>query len=661
MRRRPVTRILPVLTALLVLSVLAPGVASRFAAPPAAADTPGGQLVSEVPARGTPHVLDGRVYAIAQVGDRILLGGTFTAARNDSGDTSVVVRHGLLAFDAATGTIDPAFHPDPDGDVRTILAAGDGRSVYVGGDWSRIAGTSRARVARLRVADGSVVGAFDARAVTGQVRDLALSGGRLWVGGAFTRAGGRAQGALTTLDPTTGRARPYMSLRLAGTHRGGVTQVLQLDVSPDGTRLVAVGNFATLAGVRNHQLLLLDLSGARAAPGPWRTSFFTDPCSPVLDTYLRDVDFSPDGTYLVVATAGAYGGSTRACDTVSRFETRSSGDHVAPSWVDYSGGDTTYAVEATGAAVYVGGHERWWNNPHAGGRPGPGAVSREGVAALDPANGLPLTWDPTRDKGVGVFDFLLTTQGLWITSDTDRIGDYQYRGRVALMPPDGATYPAVTSPRLPAEVYSAGVPHGAVATPGSGVLVRRWFDGATAGASSDVPPGDVDWSAIRGAFVVGGDVYLAAADGSFSERSFDGAAFGPPAPVDTADRLTALTAWARDAARATGMFLEDGRLYFTLAGSDRLFYRYFSPQSGVVGAQRLVAATSTPGLRLRGVRGMFLAGSVLCWATRDGDLHSITWRHAPVAGSPVPGTARVVSGPGVDGVSWAARALFVGP
>lgn len=69
---------------------------------------------------------------------------------------------------------------------------------------------------------------FDAGTISGQVRDLALSDGRLWLAGAFTHVGGKAQPALATVDPATGGPDSYLGLRLAGNHNGGVTQVLKI-------------------------------------------------------------------------------------------------------------------------------------------------------------------------------------------------------------------------------------------------------------------------------------------------------------------------------------------------------------------------------------------------------------------------------------------------
>ncbi|MCR6032930.1 hypothetical protein GGQ22_16005 [Nocardioides sp. zg-579] len=645
------------LTGLLLVSSVSPAAGAGRAVPGGPADL-GDLAVAEQPAAGTPEVLDGRVYVVEQVGDTVVLGGSFTRVRDAEtvvGTRPVLVRRGLVAFSASTGQVVREFDARVVGEVRALAPAADGRSMYVGGTFTAVDGRPRGRLARVDLADGSLVGSFRPGRVAGKVRDLALRDGRLWVGGAFTHIGGRHRVALATLGPQTGRATPYMSLGVRGHHRRGVTQVLKLDLTPDGSRLVAVGNFARLQGKRSHQLLVLRL-GRTARPAGFRTRFFEPPCSRAYDSSMRDVDVSPDGRFFVVTTTGGYGGGNGPCDSVSRFETHTRGDRVQPTWVDRTGGDTSYAVEVTRSAVYVGGHQRWWNNPGGRNGPGPGAVARQGIAALDPLNGLPLSWDPGRDRGVGVFDFLATDRGLWVVSDTTRIGGLQ-RHRVAFLPAVGpAELPSRTA-ALPAEVYVA-------APAGRDVLVRRGLSATSAGAPSEVatdgPPGEVpDWRRVRGAFMVDGWLYLAHADGSFSRRTFDGTTLGPAEAVAAQDRIRPLTAWHADARAATGMAYQDGRIYYTRAGSDALVYRYFSPASGVVGAERHVASGRVPGFRPGRVRGLALTRTHLYIGGPDGALRRLTWRTQGGAAKPVGGTARRVPGSVAGPATWAGRALFL--
>ena len=169
-----------------------------------------------------------------------------------------------------------------------------------------------------------------------------------------------------------------------------------------------------------------------------------------------------------------------------------------PTWVDWTGGDTTTAVAVTETAVYVGGHQRWWNNPYAGDAAGPGAVSREGIAALDPVNGLPFRWNPGRDRGVGVFALLPTPDGLWIGSDNSRtsIGG-EFHGRLALMPLAGGT--AVPSPQtigLPSNLHDLEL---------GGAMVRRSYDGSVFGADLNRAHGGELGDGQRG-FVLNGSL-----------------------------------------------------------------------------------------------------------------------------------------------------------
>jgi hypothetical protein len=120
------------------------------------------------------------------------------------------------------------------------------------------------------------------------------------------------------------------------------------------------------------------------------------------------------------------------CDAAARFETDVASP-ARPTWINYTGGDTLHSVAATDVAVYVQGHQRWLDNPQGRNAAGPGAVSRQGIGAINPSTGLALSWNPGKERGVGGKDLYVTSAGLWVGSDTNRIGG-ETRRRIALMP-----------------------------------------------------------------------------------------------------------------------------------------------------------------------------------------------------------------------------------
>jgi hypothetical protein len=134
----------------------------------------------------------------------------------------------------------------------------------------------------------------------------------------------------------------------------------------------------------------------------------------------------------VVVTTGGRSHPRLLCDTAARFDVAGTGDH-GPRWVNHTGAYSLYSVSVTGPAVYVGGHQRWHNNPHGRKNAGPGAVPREGIAALHPVTGKALPWNPGRSRGIGVQAFAATRSGLLVGSDTTRLGG-EYHARIGMFP-----------------------------------------------------------------------------------------------------------------------------------------------------------------------------------------------------------------------------------
>ncbi|MEX2101755.1 MAG: PKD domain containing protein, partial [Actinomycetota bacterium] len=398
-------------------------------APAGAVNVPHAVIVSDDPSDDTPHVLDGKVEAIAQVGSTIVAGGKFNEVRN-AGASTRFPRTNLFAFDAATGKVSQTFAPQLDGTVETLAASSDGTSVYVGGTFKNVDGQAQKKIARLDVATGARVGNFKPNP-NAAVKDIVVRGSTVYLAGDFKKVKSVLRGGLAAVDATTGALSADLNIPFTEPRLGSSPSVNKIDVTPDASTLIAIGNFKRAGGQVREQIAMVDLSSTPDSLANWQTNRFpASDCSSSFDTYMRDVDISLDGSYFAVATTGAYdGGPPVLCDTVSRWETGARGSNLQPTWVDYTGGDTLYSVAITGTAIYVGGHQRWMNNPFAGDSKGPGAVDRPGIAAIDPNNGVPFSWNPGRSRGVGAFALVSTDQGLYVGSDTDKLGG-EFHARV---------------------------------------------------------------------------------------------------------------------------------------------------------------------------------------------------------------------------------------
>ncbi|HVQ18415.1 MAG TPA: PKD domain-containing protein, partial [Actinomycetes bacterium] len=533
--------------------------------------------------------------------------------------------------------------------VNALAVSADGTGVYVGGEFRTINGTGPARLQELKLSDGQKVASFKNLTPNKSVFDLKLLGGRLYVAGAFTKFGTTARGGLATLDPATGDVTTAVTTAFAGVNRGGVTTVRKIDVTPSGDRLIAIGNFTSVAGLARVQVAMLDTSGSSATVASWYTNKFPTGCSGSFDTYMHDVDLSPDGSFFVIVTTGGWGGTGSTCDSVTRWETYGTGVQNF-TWIDFTGGDTFWAVEVTGPVAYAGGHFRWLNNPYTstGNSAGPGAVAREGLVAIDTRNGLPFSWNPGRKRGVGVFDFLTTAEHLWAGSDTSTWAG-ERRDRLAAFPfAGGKALPADKLGTIPGDIVQLD----SDAITGADVRARYLTGSGT--PATTTPSSSESWSSVRGAVMIDNKVYTGWSDGTFKVRTFDGTSFGAASNVNLFNGT-----FAQDLPKVTSMFFDrrDGRLYFTLPNSAAnktdggLYYRYFTPESGVVGAVRWDQSRAASQTAIDGgnIRGAFLVGDQLYFVDKAGVLKKITFNAGQFSGS-----ASVVN----NTIDWRARGVF---
>ena len=687
------------ITSLLVTATVA--AAAGLPALPASAASPGvtdgGVVANAVPAGFTPNIIDGAVESMVQVGGLMVVGGSFTqvSPTTGAGAGTTVTRNYLFAFDAATGALDTSFVPSVDGEVDAIVPSADGTGVYVGGLFTTAGGVPT-RLAEFKLSDGSRVSTFNP-SLNGPITALAMVGSRLFIGGNFTSVRSVEHEGLASVNPTNGAIDPYLTVNLTGNHNyGRVAGAAQarvgatdIAVSPDGTRMIVDGNFINAAdtvnptGYARDQIASIILGPTQATVDPnWNTDAFTNACyANAYDSYVRHVAWSPDGSYFVVAaTGGYYSGSFQDCDAASRFNASATGQSVTPAWVDYTGTDSIYSVAVTSDAVYIGGHYRWLNNPYGQDNPQKGAVPRPGLAALNPANGVPLSWNPGRHpRGHGAEEIYATPAGIWVGSDTDWIGNYLYkRMKLAFFPFAGGTPAAGSATGDPRTVLVAGAN-------GANTFTANSFNpatGAGAAPSQTSNGGSIDWSTVQGAFLLNGRIWFGQG-GKFYYMTWDGATtFGTPQLVDPYDDpywdvvvngspptgttyQGSIVDFYAELPNVTGMFYANGSIYYTLSGNSNLFSRSFSPDTaassvtgqvtgGVISPQQITVAPAGGSVDFSNAGGMFIANGSLWYATRsDGALHQVAWNGTTYSGPSTVDTAATGN--------WAGNAVFVSP
>ena len=186
---------------------------------------------------------------------RLFVGGLFTAMGGES-------RNNLAELDPTTAKATP-WKPAPQAIVRAL--ASDGTRLYVGGDYTSIAGVNSARLTAFSLSDGSLVAGF-APKPDAAVRVLSRVGDSLHVGGDFTLIGGQTRSRLAALHPETGLEQGLWNPEV------GVTgQMRVYSLVPAGDTLYVGGTFGAVGGEFRKNLGGVSLTTALAQgwnPGP---------------------------------------------------------------------------------------------------------------------------------------------------------------------------------------------------------------------------------------------------------------------------------------------------------------------------------------------------------------------------------------------------------
>jgi len=293
------------------------------------------------------------VRSMALDGNRLFLGGFFSGLVDGSRNRVAPATPFLAVLDASTGrpAADQTFarNASPNGTVEAMLVSG-GR-LYVGGRFSRIGGGAASRIAALDLQTGKLDPTFHPPAPSEDVLSLALSGGRLFIGGEFLRVGSMPFAGVAALNAGDGSLVPGWvapknyggsAVRQSATQTESTQGVVRTIAVTDGGRTLMVGGtFMHLGHTTAEDPKGNRFSGLIALN---TSNGSLSSWKPLNNRPVYRMTTSPSGG-IVYAVEGGSGG------WIGAFRPGT----VAPVWIGRVDGDNL-AVAATDKRVYVGGH-----------------------------------------------------------------------------------------------------------------------------------------------------------------------------------------------------------------------------------------------------------------------------------------------------------------
>ncbi len=404
------------------------------------------RLVPDVPRRDVPLITSGDITDLEVIGNRVFIAGTFTSIQNNTANnTSTINQPRLAAYNIDTGLVDTNFRPTFDGSVSEIARSPDGSRLYVVGTFNTVNGVTKRKVAALNPTTGATITGFTANA-NSIVESVVASDTTVYIGGDFTTVNGTPRSSLAAVDAITGAVVPgFVNNLSGGIGVNGRLTVQALVLTYDQSKLIVVHTGRQINGQDREGVGIIDTQTNQLLP--WHSTIWEDNLQ-----FIGGIQrifagaVSPDDSYFVV-TAGSGGDRPPISDTVIAFPV-DGGDNVQPLWITRCF-DSVYSVAISEVAVYIGGHFQFTESPTAP-DPWPGltnvgygtgqgisgyalgddVVRVDHVAALDPATGHALEWNPGSNSQLGNQAMLVTPRGLFTGGDGNLQGGYQV-GRVA--------------------------------------------------------------------------------------------------------------------------------------------------------------------------------------------------------------------------------------
>jgi hypothetical protein len=426
-----------------------PAVASASAAGATAKNVALTGPVSSTPATGTPKLAatgtTETVRQLVQCGGTMYAVGSFTEIQRF---TTTYPRNNIFSFSATSPFKVTSWAPNVNGEINSIAFNGSNcNDAYIGGQFTSVNGTAVSNFAEIDTTTGNVVSGFGDKVGGGHVDTLLAVKGHLLVGGTFTTINGSTTDPyFASVSPVTGKDDGFLHLNVSGHYqfhnvKRNSTEVYNQQLSHSGKLDLVEGDFTSVGGLGRQQIFMLNVAMAPAKVTGWSSPEFDGSkgelpggyayqCGDSHPFYVHAAAWSPDDSTIYLADTGVHpwnwDGSfpmVGLCDAAAAFPANEK--EVTHDWIAYDGCDSLYSAAADANAVYVAGHNRWFNNANACNVAGNGAIPDNGLAGLTAgATGGSLILNSggnagmySRSRGHGADDMLLTSAGLWIASD----------------------------------------------------------------------------------------------------------------------------------------------------------------------------------------------------------------------------------------------------
>jgi hypothetical protein len=264
---------------------------------------------------------NGPVFAVARVGNRIFLGGSFTKLVNPvTGETRP--RRNLAAL-WANGTPITTWRVGTHGAVLALATSSDGKRLYLGGSFDRVNGSGRDHLAAVKVATGELRTRWKPRA-NDDVLAMDASPDHVYVGGEFTTINGKPRAHVAAVHTIRGRLWAW--------DPGTNGPVRAIAIAPTGGSVYLGGSFFVIDHVQRHELARVTAKSGTV--GKWHP----DPAVPVFG-------IAPTKSRVFVAAGDPDGGNLFA------YAVKGS----ALLWKAHGNGDF-HSVTVFDSQVVSGGH-----------------------------------------------------------------------------------------------------------------------------------------------------------------------------------------------------------------------------------------------------------------------------------------------------------------